>query len=66
MGHEERNRTSAILAYKMAKKGNTTRTIAAYVGCKPERIKAMVKRGERLASLLPDDETPPREPSGDR
>lgn len=53
MGHgaDKRNQALAKQCAKLAAQGWTHRNIAEAVGKKPEQIKALILKGERLATL---------------
>jgi hypothetical protein len=60
-GAEKRSRHLAMRCAKLAAQGLTHRNIAEAVGKKPEQIKALILRGERLldlASAIPDVPSP--------
>jgi hypothetical protein len=50
-GAEKRYQADAMRAAKLAAEGWTHRNIAELLEKKPEQIKAMILRGERLLSL---------------
>jgi hypothetical protein len=52
-GAEKRNNVLAIRAAKLASQGWTHRNIAEAIGKRPEQIKALILKGERLAQVKP-------------
>ena len=54
-GAQKRSDALARKAYKMSQFGYTHRDIAVAVGKRPEQIKNLVAKGERLASVTTDD-----------
>ena len=52
-GAEKRNNALAIRCAKLAAQGWTHRNIAETVGKKPEQIKALILKGERLKDVRP-------------
>ncbi len=49
-GAHQRNQALAIQCAKLAAQGWTHRNIAEAVGKKPEQIKALILKGERIAN----------------
>ena len=52
-GAQKRREAEALRAYNLSLEGYTHKQIAALIGKEPERVKTIIERGERVASITP-------------